>query len=64
MLLLSGRNELVALNWVELGSSTATVQVYPTKLPGGWLIDIWDHAGCGMTFYPDALHQRKGSSLP
>jgi hypothetical protein len=33
------------------------------KVPGGWLVQIVQSDGCGITFYPDPEHKWDGGSL-
>ena len=39
-------------------------QGYRAKVPGGWLVCIWDSYGIGLTFYPDPDHKWDGGTLP
>jgi hypothetical protein len=39
-------------------------QGYRAKVPGGWLVFLWDSCGVGLTFYPDPQHKWDGGTLP
>ena len=53
------------LQWYRLseegGWLTAT---YRAKVPGGWLVQVVQKGGCGITFYFDPKHEWNGASLP
>jgi hypothetical protein len=52
------------LHW-EMVTSDSGLNVYRTKVPGGWLVfTYWGSAYAGMTFYPDPNHQWDGSNEP
>jgi len=52
---------LEALNLTVAGkklSYLSSTKGYRAKVPGGWLVFVWDSQGmCGVTFYPDAKHE-------
>jgi hypothetical protein len=41
-----------------------TTKGYRAKVPGGWLVYLWDSCGVGLTFYPDPGHEWDGGTLP
>jgi hypothetical protein len=46
------------------GFARSKAQGYRAKVPGGWLVCIWDSYGIGLTFYPDPDHKWDGGTLP
>ena len=52
------------LRWENLKDSGVNfTKTYRAKVPGGWLIRVWQSEGQGITFYPDPNHTWDGNSL-
>ena len=61
----------MALVWEELTNQQKTGrEAHPgrlsrAKVPGGWLIYVWDASGgTAIAFYPEPAHVWDGSSAP
>lgn len=51
------------IEWYML-SSLHGIVVYRAKVPGGWLVFVYQDNSSGLTFYPDPQHLWDGNSLP
>ena len=57
--------EGMTLQWQELSHKGGLINsIFRAKVPGGWLVQVYQPDGCGITFYPDPEHEWDGGSLP